>query len=750
MELLAPVGCTENFVAAVEAGADAVYVGAPGVNARNIRSELSLEEISGMSRYCKKNGLRLYFAANSLILERELPYLVKLLAQIETLEPDGLIVQDIGLLRIIKKYFPSLPIHASTLMAAHNLDSVRALQKLGCERVVMAREMTLAEIESIAQKSTVELEVFVHGAMCYSYSGLCLFSSYFGGKSGLRGNCVQPCRRAYSYQDTRKGRRDNRGQGKRQKEYLFSMNDLDGMEVIDDLRKAGIASLKIEGRLRSAHYISSVVKAYRKVLDADENSLQGAMEEARELVEGSMSRKVTSGYFYSSRPETIITPQRSGNMGLFLGKMELYKQLPDRVVYSVKLKETLAVGDRVRIHDTRSGERHAVTIHEMQIANNKVERAKVDDLVRLVFPKSKISAHFKFGELYKVDLKGRSGEDSPVIQELGRLTDKRKLAAVLKQQGKFIQRTTNAIWLEKNKQDSSKEQKARNGWKKGKGSFRKKRTPQKPPLEIWLRTDSLKTVLSRWPFNPDRVVLNVTEQLVGQAGLVKRALGARSKKTIWALPPVIHEQDMFKVKKQVKTLVRNGYRSFQLGHIGQALLFAHEKVHLFGDYTLNLLNSQAIKMAAELGLEAGQISVECDRDSMEEMIFGYKKIGIPTPKGGNPSVTMKVGVTVYGRPALYTSRLHAKHFQLGKTVVSPKNEAFVIQKKDNLIRTYADKPFSLLPYQRQMKMAGVDYGVIDVTGSHVGKKELLDINERLMDSGKYSKLSTFNYLGELV
>lgn len=750
MELLAPVGNTDNFFAAVEAGADAVYVGAPGFNARNISKELSLAEIAGMIEYCHKKNLKIYLASNSLILEKELPHVIKTLSILQELGPDGLIVQDVGLLRLVKKYFPELPVHASTLMAAHNVDSVKTLQAMGFERVVLAREMTLAEIETISKKTDVELEIFIHGAMCYSYSGLCLFSSYFGGKSGLRGNCVQPCRRAYTYSGA-SGRGNKRmiGKSSGKKEYLFSMNDLNGLEVVPELKACGVSSLKIEGRLRSAKYVSNVVSAYRKVLDASDEDFEKVLPQAQDLLESAMSRKLTPGYFHTQRPDEIISVHHSGNIGLFLGQLQKINDRQNESLYSLKLHNSLGIGDRVRIHDKRSGERYSVNVTELQVEDQQVERAREGENVLLVLPQDKIPKQVKSAEMYKVDVADKDGENrGEKLLNLGR--QKTLLGQIEKKKGAQLNSLVSRVYLPlSRKQIDDKQQKGNKLWKKSKKGFGKKKVASKPPLEIWLRTDSLKTLLSRLPFNPDRVVINVNEQLVNQAGLIKRALGAKSKTAIWALPPVISDRDTNKVRKLITTLMRNGFRSFQLGHLGQGQLFGKEKVHFFGDYTLNVLNSESIRFAMELGLEAAQISVESDRESIESMIFGYKKQGIPTPKGGNPDIGLKIGMTLYGRPALYTSRLDAKHFHLGKKVVSPKNEAFVIQKKDNLVQTYPDKPFSLLPYQQELKGFGLDYGVIDMVGSHVSKKEMQEIIERLQNSGRFAKLSTFNYLGSL-
>jgi len=213
MELLAPAGNMESFRAAVQAGADAVFVGAPALNARNLARDLRLEEIAAMIHYCREHGLKLYLAANSLAREQDLPQVIETLAILAELQPDALIVQDLGVINIVKDYFPSLPLHASTLMAATNSLAVNAFASMGLERVVLARELTVQEIGIICKKSEIEIEVFIHGAMCFSYSGLCLFSSFLGGKSGLRGRCVQPCRRQYTW-ESKAGSRGGAKSGK--------------------------------------------------------------------------------------------------------------------------------------------------------------------------------------------------------------------------------------------------------------------------------------------------------------------------------------------------------------------------------------------------------------------------------------------------------------------------------------------------------------------------------------------------------
>lgn len=416
MELLAPAGNIENFFAALDAGADAVYVGAPGFNARNLARDLRLEEVGAMIAYCHEHDKRLYVAANSLLLEKELPEVIEALGVLEMLQPDALIVQDLGLINLIRRFFPNLKMHASTLMAAHNLQGVELFSKLGCERVVLARELTLAEIQAISARSKVELEVFVHGAMCFSYSGLCLFSSYLGGKSGLRGRCVQPCRRSYSAQSS--GRKGTKGGGKGN--YLFSMNDLDGLEILRELRDAGVSSFKIEGRLRSAHYVEKVVGAYRLVLDAKPSEYEDALEEGRHLVEQAMSRKMSPGYFRSPQPAEAISPFHSGNMGLHLGRAGNPVKKSGEEWLRITLKEPLALGDRLRLHLEPSGTRIAYSLKTLLVKGQAVERSVSGEKVEIVLPSDTAGKSWKHVDVYKVDVARSAGgqDNAPCLLSL--------------------------------------------------------------------------------------------------------------------------------------------------------------------------------------------------------------------------------------------------------------------------------------------------------------------------------------------
>ncbi len=746
MELLAPAGNTENFLAAMDAGADAVYVGAPALNARNLARDLRLEEIFSMVKYCHENDKKIYLAANSLVREQDLSQAIETLAMLEAMNTDGLIVQDLGLARLIREYFPEIPIHASTLLSANNSQSLAGFQTLGFERVVLARELTLKEIEILCAKSDVEIEVFVHGAMCFSYSGLCLFSSFLGGKSGLRGKCVQPCRRHYSWNSKRGGQSSSRSKKKHQQkrtgkqktgtkgQYLFSMNDLSGLEAVPALQAAGVTSLKIEGRLRSAHYVSHIVRAYRLVMDASEDTFPDALQQATLFSNRAMGRKTSPGYFFSPQPVAAITPHHSGNTGDYLGRLGNVKNFENRLYGKITLKEELADGDRLRLHAEPSGERFSFSLKELRLGNESVEIAGTGKKVQLLLPEWEYYNTSNRIDVYRVDVK----KDAAVK---GKLPDFRKCAAELTE---FASENAERIYqviqdvarpLEQEEIPEIITPRHYVG-KKGKKPSRK----IKLPLDVWLRVEEAKTLFKPLPFVPDRFLLPITRTNLGQAGQIKRYLGRRVRDLTWCLPPVLFEGEQIKFRKQIQLLIRSGFKSFQLGHITQFTFFQNEqRVYLSSDYTISLLNSQAVTMVEEGGLEAAQISIESDQNILLELITRYRRY----------HSELKLGLTVYGAPALFTARLDPDHFQYNKTLSSPKNEEFIVLKKDNITATVPVRPFSLLPYLFELKSAGLDYAVIDLSNIQIGKKEMEELGERLKGTGKYSKLPTFNYLGTL-
>lgn len=307
-ELLLPVGTREMLEAAVANGADAVYFGVPHWNARGRTEDFSLEDVGEMIRYARVRGVRTFLAMNVLVFERELRDLPEFLAKVISLEPDAFIIQDIGLARLIRAIAPTQEIHASTQMTLASAESVNLAAKLGFNRAVLARELSLKEIARIKEATPLELEVFIHGALCVSYSGQCLTSENFGGRSANRGQCAQSCRLPYRIFVDGKEFRDTDAQ------YLFSPHDLCALPRLGDLEEIGVNSLKVEGRLKSPEYVAAVARAYRKALDRI--PLEGKDMEPLEVL---FSRGLRTGWLDGDNHQELVDGTFSNHHGMFLG-----------------------------------------------------------------------------------------------------------------------------------------------------------------------------------------------------------------------------------------------------------------------------------------------------------------------------------------------------------------------------------------------------------------------------------------------
>jgi len=305
-ELLAPAGSAEAYYAAVDAGADAVYLGLGKFNARERAENFNLEDLCRIRPHARSRGVRLYVAMNTLLTEADLPEAIGLLHQVAPLQPDAIIAADLGLVRILHEFFPGIPVHMSTQAGCASAEAAEEFARMGVSRVILERHLGKEEIARIAERSPAAVEIFVHGSLCYSYSGKCLFSSYLGGKSGNRGVCVQPCRRLYGHGG--------------EAEAIFSTRDLSLLPHLPDLVPLGIASLKIEGRMRGAEYVAGVVSAYRAALDGIRagTPAEGVAEGTR-ILSQVIGRETTPGLPGGARPGEVATGGESGNIGERIG-----------------------------------------------------------------------------------------------------------------------------------------------------------------------------------------------------------------------------------------------------------------------------------------------------------------------------------------------------------------------------------------------------------------------------------------------
>ena len=733
MELLAPAGNFETFHAALDAGADAVYVGAPGLNARNLAKDLSLDQIGSMIATAHDRGKKVHVALNSLAREKDLPRLLETLAYFETVTPDALIIQDLGIVNLVMEHFPSLEIHGSTLMAIHNRAGVQALASLGFSRVVIAREYTVKEIDRLIRQAPIEIEVFIHGAMCFSYSGFCMFSSYLGGKSGLRGKCVQPCRRKYALRSTGK----SGGKAAGSAGYLFSMNDLNGLEMVPEFMRMGVSALKIEGRLRSATYVKNIVSAYRLMVDAGARLDKQVFREASALVPEAMGRRTSSGYFRSPQPTDAIVQAHSGNIGNHLGRVLSIERSGNETYISLKPKKPFKCGDRLRIHVLKGDARKSFSVEKLADQSGVTDQAEKNGRVSILVPGS-LAIHTFQGpiDVYLVDIKKAESRVSGVTAE-------KRLAATLDSaQKKNIADRVRSV------SRHVLEQTFDNPGSQGPKGVQKQGS-RAQASELWLRIDSPRQILGKQPFIPDRYVINIDRRIMASVGVIKRFLGRNMRSVIWALPAVLNDSSFEQMKKSLGTLIRSGFRTFQIAHLSQIELFEDERVQLYGDYTLNLMNSQALSLMAKLDFRGFQLSIEMSRDLIQPLIDGYRNRKSRAPKTREPYRSAQLGLTVYGAPPLFVSRIAAKQLPYGKIITSPKNEQFVVDKKEGHSITRPKKPFSLLPFRKDLEQMGLQYLVIDISGMHPGNNEMAELHERIRGKGSYYKLPTFNYLGTL-
>ncbi|MBU5313402.1 U32 family peptidase [Tissierella carlieri] len=333
IELLAPVGSMESLYAAIQNGANAVYLGGKLFNARQYASNFDFDELKEAVDYAHLRDVKVYITANILVDNSEMENVIDYIKFLYEIDVDGIIVQDLGLANLIREFFPSLDVHGSTQMTINNLPGAEFVYDMGFTRVVLARETPIDEIKYIHNNTPIELEAFIHGALCVCYSGQCLMSSLIGGRSGNRGKCAQPCRMPSSLID-------KNGDTIRDwdKKHILSPRDLNTLENLEEIIESGIISLKIEGRMKRPEYVATVVKNYRKALDEGTKNLK---PEDKKDVEQIFNRGFTKGLTFGDFGRDFITIERPDNRGILLGKVTR----ADKYNVFILLEEDVNEGD---------------------------------------------------------------------------------------------------------------------------------------------------------------------------------------------------------------------------------------------------------------------------------------------------------------------------------------------------------------------------------------------------------------------
>jgi U32 family peptidase len=753
-ELLAPAGSLEAFFAALDGGADAVYLGLKDFSARAKAKNFTPAELEKMLAYAHNHDRRVYVTLNTLVKERELPQLAETLALLEELAVDAVILQDMAVWRLARRHFPGLELHASTQLTIHNAAGARQLEQMGFARVVLARELSLAEIAVIRAATSLGLEHFVHGAHCFSLSGQCGFSSWLGGMSGNRGRCAQPCRRRYRHAG---------GDG-----YHFSPNDLSAIELLPELAAAGIGSLKIEGRMKSAEYVASVVRAYRQVLDAAPAARPAAVAKAKELLKGSFGRLPTRGFLPGPTPTDMVNPGLHGATGRMLGRLELC--VPGLMTFTTR--EPLRRGDRLRVQPATDRPGTGFTIRELTVGRRPVTQVAAGARVTVGTPPD---ATFRKGDAVFQVASGEAATTSeaacrkrlaqvrpaaagidltvacpaPDCLELtataaaGTLTrrypmtgfpaterplEAETLEKVFRRSGDAPFRLTSfrAGPLPPVVVPPSELNAIRRAFYQeltdllGAGRHRVRATalqqaqadllPAAPPQPAAKATVCIGLGAPRdlhllRDGNVDEIALPLTPGALSRLESGGRGDARQTGRIVWELPPAIFAGDWPAWLAEVGLLANRGFRRFRLQNLGQFALFAGVTgAELEAGARLFSLNSQALLAWRELGCTGAVACLEDDRDNLADLF--RHPAGIP------------LAVTVYANPALMVSRIPLKGVKPDRPLVSDRNEAYRVVQRGGLTVVRPEQDFSLLGHLAELRALGCSRFLVEL--AHLG------------------------------
>lgn len=561
MELLAPAGSMEALRAAVCNGADAVYLGADTFNARINARNFSAADLQEAVVYCHVRGVKVHLTLNTLVLDREMPRAAELIRLAASCGVDAFIVQDLGVVSLCRQLAPDVPIHASTQMSIHSLEGVMEAAALGCSRVVLARELPAEEIAHICKKSPVEIEVFVHGALCMCYSGQCYLSSVIGRRSGNRGQCAQPCRLPYGY-----GRFEST-------RYPLSLKDNCLVGELDELRRMGVASIKIEGRMKRPEYVAIVTRAYRTVLNGGK-----LMPSDLQELETAFSRQgFTDGYFRGQTGSDMFGRRQEGEdtADLFASARATYEQgEPQRI--GVRFYAMIRRGEPAQL---------AVEDPDGNLCRT---RGPVPEqaVYRSLTPQDLEQQLKKTGGTPYLCTAVRSSLDPDLMLPASAINAMRRdvIAELTAKRGRAAPARLNA-YDEPPRYDG---------------------IAGEPQLTIAVRTAG--QITSRMLSMKPTVLYVPLSELAEHPDLPQRVSVETQLAAI--LPRVIWSGELAPVARQLRTVYEMGVRQVLAGNLGQLHIARTAGFAVRGDFGLNIVNSRAMRYLREQGLDSQLLSFE--------------------------------------------------------------------------------------------------------------------------------------------
>ncbi len=706
-ELLAPAGNIESLDAALGEGADAVYLGLKSFNARLRTTNFAWNQFEAAVQSVHRQGKKIYVTVNTVCEERETERLYRFLSYLDKVGPDGLIVQDFGVIRMCQEFFPNMELHASTQMNVESAAAANLLSKEGVKRVVLARELGLEEIKQIKQNTNAELEMFVHGALCVSESGLCLFSSFLGGKSANRGMCAQACRRYYTaeYQEGIK-------QG-----YYFSPCDMQLIDHIPDLMELGIDSFKIEGRMKSAEYVGSVVAAYRYVIDHWKEDRKGVIAAGKRMLASDFARTKTD-YWYGfpsmedgikNAGEKILNPDQAGGTGIYLGKISRIKRPDDNIIEDIK--NSVSADEDIRDHYV-----------QMAVLSGGSYDPDPGDSIRLHTKNDtgRVSHKVKYIE---VDEDGKRWIDVPNGFDIGDSVYLLQIKSMSKRYPRVLP------------QDLSK--------------FRRQPLDEQLPIldltpvgskeldyfpeGLYVQVSSIPDVFQAQGFHPVRIIIEYNKETSYDL-LHSKTVLPFSKKTIFiSLDPFCPAAIEEKLKAELGELVSKGYVNFvvnNLAHI-QILKGLGQKVNLTAGPYLYTFNRWAASFLENQDIQSFIMPYENSRRNLEAAF--------------EPEVRARMLVPVFAYPALFRIRFKLPE-SYGFSAFSDKEGGeFKVVSSDDGSFVLPEFPFSLLDKTEFLASSGFKRLLIDFSKIKISKNDIKSLNNSLFKKQILPGVSRFNW-----
>ncbi|MDR2965593.1 MAG: U32 family peptidase [Treponema sp.] len=696
MELLAPAGSPEALDAAIGEGADAVYLGLKDFNARLRSTNFTYSQFEGALRILRKMGKKIYVTVNTVFEQREADRMYQFLKYLEEQGPDALIVQDFGVVEMAKTHFPSLRLHASTQMNIASARGANALSRFGVSRVVLSRELSLEDLRNIKSKTNMELEIFVHGALCISVSGLCLFSSFLGGKSANRGMCTQACRRLFK----KTGAVRNEGESG----YYFSPNDLQLLEHIPDLSAAGITALKIEGRMKSASYVGAVVSAYRLVVDAvaggDEGEIKNAIERGQEILRNDFARAKTKYFFTansladntenSEKKNDWLNPDQDGGTGISLGTILKVKGGGDerRALIYPPRGMSLSARDSVRIH---RGDDSGRVSHKLAFAEAdgkgfwiSAPEGSIGDSVYLIQIKEK-NKHYKHIISGNIASKGPGRDKAP-----------RHLP----------------------------------GNKPGKNF----------PDGLYVAVSRPEDLFIVQSSRPQRVILVLSKKNAGYLFANKQPLPFKKTEIIFSLDPWFPPENQILMEDIIESLIEEGYTQFIVNNLGHFSLFKNYKsVNLMAGPWLYTFNSWSLSFIASLGVDGIITPLENNRQNLERTL----SIKGSDKRRSSPLLS-SIFITVFSYPPLFNIKANLANLNL-KSFADNMGETFLLNTCQEGSKVYPNKYFSIIDKIPFLKQSGFGKFIIDLTGTTIKKSNYKDLIQAVKENTPLPNSERFNW-----